>query len=127
VGHCNGGAGPDSLKGDTLPAPYSKIDRIALDPLVHWVEHGIAPDQIIAYHVMGNLQDFSRPVCPYPALPRYSGTGDPTQASSFACVADRGHNDNQPPAAKYLNDGDNYPIVPINDSDRRRDHDHDDR
>jgi hypothetical protein len=38
--------------------------------------------------------------------------GDPTTASSFVCVAD------QPPAPKYLNDGHNYPIVPIDDRDR---------
>jgi feruloyl esterase len=120
VGHCNGGAGPDSPKGDTLPAPYSKIDRIALDPLVQWVEHGIAPDQIIAYHVANGAEDFSRPVCPYPALPRYSGVGNTTQASSFVCAADSDRDDNQPPALKYLNDGDNYPIVPIDDRDRDR-------
>jgi feruloyl esterase len=118
VGHCNGGAGPDSDKGDVLPAPYSKIDRIALDPLVQWVEHGIAPDRITAYHVTNGVQDFSRPVCPYPALPRYNGLGDPTKANSFVCAADRDHDDNQPPAPKYLNDGDNYPIVPIDGLDR---------
>ena len=121
VGHCNGGAGPDSDKGDVLPDPYSKIDRIALDPLVQWVEHGIAPDRIVAYHVANGVQDFSRPVCPYPELPRYSGAGDTTKASSFVCAADRDRDDNQPPAQKYLNDGDNYPIVPITPTD---DHDH---
>jgi feruloyl esterase len=127
VGHCNGGAGPDSAKGDLLPDPYSKIDRIALDPLVEWVEHGIAPDRIIAYHVdvANNVQDFSRPVCPYPALPRYSGAGDTTQARSFICVADEDLDDNQPPAPRYLDDSDNYPIVPItptDDHNRRDEH-----
>jgi feruloyl esterase len=107
VGHCNGGAGPDSDKGDVLPDPYSKTDRIALDPLVQWVEHGIAPDRIIAYHVSNGAQDFSRPVCPYPKLPRYSGAGDTTKASSFLCAADRDQDNNQPPAPKYLDDGDN--------------------
>jgi feruloyl esterase len=123
VGHCEGGAGPDSAEGDLLPFPIPKIDRIALDPLVQWVEHGIAPDQIIAYHVAGDVQDFSRPVCPYPELPRYRGVGDPTKASSFVCAADYDRDDDQPPAPKYLNDGDNYPIVPIDD----RGHDHDNR
>jgi len=94
-----------------------------LDPLVQWVEHGIAPDRIIAYHVANGVQDFSRPVCPYPELPRYSGVGDTTKASSFLCVADRDRDDSQPPAPKYLNDGDNYPIVPINDRDHGHDHD----
>jgi hypothetical protein len=31
------------------------------------------------------------------------------------------HDDNQPPAPKYLDDGDNYPIVPIDDHDHGRD------
>ena len=28
-------------------------------------------------------------------------------------VVDEDHDDNQPPAPKYVDDGDNYPIVPI--------------
>jgi hypothetical protein len=63
--------------------------------------------------VVNGVTTFSRPLCPYPALPRYSGVGDPTQASSFNCVADEDHDNNQPPAPIYLDDGDNYPIVPI--------------
>jgi hypothetical protein len=55
----------------------------------------------------------SRPVCPYPALPLHSGAGDTTKASSFVCVADEDHDEDQRPAPKYVNDGDNYPIVPI--------------
>jgi feruloyl esterase len=29
----------------------------------------------------------SRPLCPYPQLPRYNGTGDPNSAASFRCAA----------------------------------------
>jgi len=109
VAHCFGGAGPDTLD------PWT--------PLVEWVEHGIAPDQLIASKVVGGVTAFARPLCPYPALPRYSGVGDTTKASSFVCVDDSDRDDNQPPAPKYLNDRDNYPIVPIDD----RDHDGDNR
>ncbi len=126
VGHCDSGAGPDTVEGDTLPVGPTfppGIARLALDPLVEWVEQGIAPDQIIAYKVTGGVTAFSRPVCPYPELPRYKGVGDPTKASSFACVDDGDRDDNQPPAPKYLNDGDNYPIVPIDDRDRNYGHD----
>ena len=97
-----------------------------MDSLVQWVEHGIAPDQIIAYHAAGGVTDSTRPVCPYPELPRYSGVGDPTKASSFACAVDHDHDDNQPPAPKYLDDGDNYPIVSIAPTDDHS-HDHDGR
>jgi hypothetical protein len=74
----------------------------------------------MAYNVTNGVTDFSRPVCPYPALPRYSGVGDTTKASSFVCADESERDDNQPPP-KYLNDGDDYPIVLIDD----RDHDHD--
>jgi feruloyl esterase len=78
VAHCGGGAGPGTLEGDTLPAGpglgNNTIERIALDPLVQWVEHGIAPDQIIAYKVTSaGATLFSRPVCPYPELPQHRG------------------------------------------------------
>jgi feruloyl esterase len=108
VGHCGGGAGPDTF------------DRIT--PFVQWVQQGIAPDQIIASKVVNGATTFSRPLCPYPALPRYSGVGDRRQASSFKCVADEDRDDSQPPAPKYLDDGPNYPIVPITPT---GDHDHD--
>jgi len=111
VGHCGGGAGPDTVDPGT--------------PINQWVEQGIAPEQIIASKVVNGVTTLTRPLCPYPALPRYSGVGDPTQASSFKCVADENHDDNQPPAPKYLDDGDNYPIVPIDDRDRDRRHDPD--
>jgi feruloyl esterase len=29
----------------------------------------------------------SRPLCPYPQLPRYKGTGDINDASNFVCSA----------------------------------------
>jgi len=67
--------------------------------------------------MVNGVTTFTRPLCPYPALPRYSGVGDPTQASSFKCAAESDHDDNQPPAPKYLDEGDNYPIVPIEDRD----------
>ncbi len=67
--HCGGGAGPD--KFDTLTA----IER--------WVEHGIAPATLIATKAGSPL---SRPLCPYPALPRYKGAGDPNDAASFDCA-----------------------------------------
>jgi len=92
-----------------------------LSPLLQWVEQGEVPDKIIASRVVNGMTTLTRPVCPYPELPRYSGVGDTTKASSFVCAADSDHDDNQPPAPKYLDDGDNYPIVPIDDHDHGRD------
>jgi feruloyl esterase len=68
VFHCRGGPGPDQFD--------------ALTALEQWVEKGIAPASMIATKSDGSM---SRPLCPYPQLPRYKG-GDPNRASSFECA-----------------------------------------
>lgn len=70
----------------------------ALDALVKWVEKGIAPDQIVATaRGEGNAGganrevpadwavDRTRPLCPYPLIARYNGTGDSERAENFTC------------------------------------------
>jgi feruloyl esterase len=55
--------------------------------LVDWVERGTAPDgQVAAKKDSTGSVRFTRPLCEYGRYPRYNGTGDPNQASSFACV-----------------------------------------
>jgi feruloyl esterase len=68
VYHCRRGPGPDQF--DFL----ATIDA--------WVEKGTAPESILATRADGSL---SRPVCRYPALPRYKGKGKPAEAGSFTC------------------------------------------
>jgi feruloyl esterase len=68
VYHCRGGPGPDEF--DLLGA----IDT--------WVEKGQAPATLLATK---SGSPVSRPLCPYPALPRYKGKGDPNAAASFVC------------------------------------------
>ena len=74
--HCSGGPGANSL--DTLTA------------LDNWVEQGTAPDQIVATHYNNNVPAdgvaFTRPLCPYPQVAKYSGGGATTNAASFVCV-----------------------------------------
>lgn len=68
VYHCANGPGPDQFD--------------ALGTLDRWVTKGEAPERIIATKKGARI---SRPLCPYPALPRYDGTGDPDDAASFVC------------------------------------------
>jgi feruloyl esterase len=68
--HCGGGPGPDQF--DTLAA------------IENWVERGIAPTSMIATKHDSSM---TRPICPYPELPRYQGAGDPNDAVSFECAA----------------------------------------
>lgn len=83
--HCSGGPGANVF--DTLTA------------LDNWVEHGTAPDQIIATHYNNNVQAdgvaFTRPLCPFPQVAEYKGMGDTTNAANFACVNDNNGDDNQ--------------------------------
>jgi feruloyl esterase len=71
MGHCRGGEGPDSF--DTIGA------------LEQWVEKGNAPEQIIASHIANGKVDQTRPLCPYPQVAEYKGTGSTDEAGNFIC------------------------------------------
>ena len=85
MGHCSGGPATDQ-------ADY-------LTPLVAWVEQGSAPASIVATaRGPGNpgganpeipaswSPTRTRPLCPYPQVARYGGSGDVEQAASWRCV-----------------------------------------
>jgi hypothetical protein len=58
----------------------------AFGALVDWVETGRAPDTIAASRVAGDAEAATRPLCPYPTVATYDGTGDPDRAASFDCT-----------------------------------------
>ena len=51
--------------------------------LEDWVEKSQAPDKLIAGRVENGIVERTRPVYPYPVLPRYSGIGNPKMEQSF--------------------------------------------
>jgi len=61
----------------------------ALLALMAWVEHGTAPDQIVATKWHNDTLTDSvlrqRPLCPYPKQAKYSGHGDPNVAENWSC------------------------------------------
>lgn len=69
--HCSGGPGTDNF--DMLTA------------LENWVEKGTAPDSIPATHRTAGRVDRSRPLCPYPQVAVYSGSGSTDDAANFSC------------------------------------------
>ena len=73
--HCFGGDGPSNFDAVT-----------ALDL---WVEKGSAPDQIVASHAKAGTVDRTRPLCPYPQVAEYRGSGSIDDAANFACKADQ--------------------------------------
>jgi len=75
VGHCGGGVGPDQ-------ADY-------LGALERWRESGTAPTQIIATRNAGRggQTEMTRPLCPYPQIAKYNGSGSTNDATSFTCAS----------------------------------------
>jgi feruloyl esterase len=76
--HCYGGPGPNTFGGTMAAA------------LERWVEDGVAPAAIIAtkYKTDGDPASGvvrTRPLCPYPQVARYKGTGSTDEAANFTC------------------------------------------
>ena len=69
--HCGGGPGPN------------QFDKMAV--MERWRESGIAPDQILAVHVSGSSVDMTRPLCPYPKVAAYRGSGSTNDAANSSC------------------------------------------
>lgn len=70
--HYSGGAGCDEVDW--------------LTSLVNWVEKGIAPEVLAGAHSTEGNVDRTRPICPYPQIVKYKGSGDINDASNFVCV-----------------------------------------
>lgn len=70
--HCAGGVGPQ---------PQHLFDAV-----VNWVEKGIAPATITASRVVNGTTQ-TRPLCPYPAVAHFTGSGSTDDAANFTCVA----------------------------------------
>jgi feruloyl esterase len=73
VYHCTGGPGPDGF------------DRMA--DIEQWVEHGRKPTRIVASHLADGKVDRTRPLCVFPKVAKWNGTGSTDDAANFSCVA----------------------------------------
>jgi hypothetical protein len=65
--HCGGGPGPNSFDMNK--------------PIETWVEQGVPPGPIVA-----TKPGRSRPLCPYPEVARWKGSGSTDDAANFSCV-----------------------------------------
>jgi feruloyl esterase len=92
MAHCGGGPATNDFAVNELNA------------ILAWVENGVAPQRIVAANhntssplPSGGLFDprvaanfptgGTRPLCPYPQIPRYAGSGMTNDAANFTCVA----------------------------------------
>jgi feruloyl esterase len=69
--HCGGGAGTATF--DMLAA------------LEQWVEQGKAPDSIPASKVTAGKTERTRPLCAFPQVATYKGSGSTDEAANFVC------------------------------------------
>ncbi len=89
--HCYGGPGPNSFGQYEQVAPSGPDDAqhnlyIALE---QWVEDGVAPESVVAAKYGPQDTDetivVTRPLCAYPQIAVYKGTGDKNKADNFIC------------------------------------------
>ena len=72
MGHCSGG-----------DAPY------VFDPLTvleNWTEKGEAPNRVVVSTPPNAPKQMTRPLCPYPQVDKYKGTGSTDDAANFECA-----------------------------------------
>ncbi len=71
MGHCAGGNAP------------TRFDALAaLEP---WVEKGAAPQKMVAAQIVQGATTRTRPLCVYPQVAKYNGTGSQDDAANFSC------------------------------------------
>jgi feruloyl esterase len=75
MNHCRGGEGTDTFD------MQSAIEQ--------WVEKDKAPGPIVASRVVDGKVERTRPLCPFPQVATYKGTGSTDDASSFSCKLPR--------------------------------------
>jgi hypothetical protein len=86
--HCGGGPGPDifgQMGFSTANDPQHNM-YLALE---QWVENGTAPNTVIATKQSGGgaaaAVKMTRPLCAYPQVAKYKGSGDTNDAANFVC------------------------------------------
>jgi feruloyl esterase len=77
-----------SFRFVTMPGTFQSPPLFdAVSVVEDWVEKGKAPDQILAtYTDQSGKVLRTRPLCAYPKVPTYEGTGDTDKAGSFVCA-----------------------------------------
>jgi feruloyl esterase len=71
MAHCRGGTGTDLFDAQAA--------------VEAWVEKGVAPASIAARRMENGNVTRTRPLCPFPQVAKYDGSGDTNDASNFAC------------------------------------------
>lgn len=97
--HAFAGPGPNAF-GQAIapPASADPSDNIST-AMEEWVEHGVVPGAIIAGKYSSDIKPLidpegmkairTRPLCPFPQVARWNGSGSIDDATNFSCVAQK--------------------------------------
>jgi pimeloyl-ACP methyl ester carboxylesterase len=95
MNHCFGGPGPgvfgNEYSGNIVinEPPTDDASHHALKALMAWVEQGRPPGRIIATKYVNDTPSsgiaMQRPICPYPQVPTYKGSGSTALPANFVC------------------------------------------
>jgi feruloyl esterase len=83
--HCIGGPGATFIGQLGTPTENGGV----YGALEKWVEAGTAPGQLVATKYAGRPSKvvMTRPLCVYPKVAKYKGSGDSTNAANFICAS----------------------------------------
>lgn len=88
--HCGGGPGPADF-GEFGVSRINDAQHNIYMALENWVEKGEAPGTVIASKAEGMGPNakvtMTRPLCAYPQVAKYRGSGDTNDAANFVCAA----------------------------------------
>jgi feruloyl esterase len=82
--HCGAGSGPNTFgqmgvaRGDARTNIGAALER--------WVEQGIAPERLVAANAAAKR---TRPLCPYPLVATWKGSGSTDDEANFTCAAEK--------------------------------------
>jgi feruloyl esterase len=87
--HCAGGPGAGGF-GGSVAGSQVDADHDVVSAAARWAETGVAPERMIATkYVENNVAKgiaLQRPMCAYPLVARYKGSGDMNDAGNFTCA-----------------------------------------
>lgn len=90
MGHCSGGAGPNQFGQSAGGFVPDDPQRNVFRALMEWSESDTEPQAITATKFANDNPTLgvtrTRPLCAYPQVARYDGTGSTDDAANFACM-----------------------------------------
>lgn len=85
MAHCGGGAGVNEFGQNVSGIVPMEPKTDAFRALMAWSEKDAAPSEIVASHIEAGSVTRTRPLCPYPQVAKYQGSGSTDDATNFVC------------------------------------------